>query len=111
MAKQAEVPIWVIRMPKPAPHEHEMPVDPIPGDLTRVRNGTGKLFLRFRRQHFIRVENEDPFVPERKILERPILFLWPGPVKLKLHDMRAIFPRDLDRVVRALRIDDEYFVG
>src|ERR1039457_7628767 len=97
-------------MPKPAAHEHEMAVDPISGDLTRVRNRARKLSLRFRRQHLIGIEDKYPFVPERKILECPILFLWPCPVKMKLHNVGAAFLRDFERAVRALRVDDEDFV-
>ena len=81
-----------------------------PAILAGVRDRAGKFLLRCRRQHFVGVENEDPFVPERQILERPILFLRPRPIEMKLHNLRAVFLGDGERAVRALRIDDEDFV-
>src|SRR6266446_1325072 len=102
MTKQAEVPIWIVRMPKPSAHEHEAPVDPIASDLTGVRNDPRKFRLRRRRQHFVGVEDEDPFVPEGKILEGPILFFWPRPIKMELHNLGTVFLRDVDRAVCAL---------
>src|SRR6267142_5940848 len=74
MTKQAEVPVRIIRMPKPSAHEHEAPVYPKASYLTGVRNDPRKFRLRLRRQHFVGVEDEDPFVPEGEILQGPILF-------------------------------------
>src|SRR5450432_648364 len=98
-------------MPKPPTHEHEVAIYPVAGDFTRVRYRSGKFVFGFRRQHFVGIEDEDPFVSKRKILQSPILFFWPGPVELKLHDMGAVFPCNLKRAVRALRIDHEDLVG
>ena len=84
MAKQPKIPVRIIGMPKPAAHEHEAPVYPIAGDVTGVRDGARKFFLRFRRQHLVGIEDEDPFVAERKVLQRPVLFLRPRPIEIEI---------------------------
>src|ERR1700730_10920863 len=85
VTKQAEVPVRIIRMPKPSAHEHEAPVYPISGGLTCARNRAGKFFLRPRRQHFVGVEDKDPFISKRKILQGPILFFPPLSVESEIH--------------------------
>src|SRR6266446_9909423 len=102
MTKQAEVPIWIVRMPKPSAHEHEAPVDPIASYLTGVRNDPRKFRLRLRGQHFVGVEDEDPFITEGEVLQCPILFLGPCPIKMELHNLGAVFLRDVDRAVCSL---------
>ena len=76
-------------MPEPFPHEHETPVDPITRNLTGLRDCLGEFLLCFRRQDFVGVEDENPFVMERQVFERPVFFLRPGAIEFELHDPRA----------------------
>ena len=110
MAKQAKIPIRIIRMAQPAPEKHETPVDPIADDIAGVRNRTGKLGLRFGRQNFIGIEDKHPIVLERKILDRPVLLFRPCPVEVELRDFGTVLLRDLSRAVGAVRIDHQNLV-
>src|SRR5437763_15736767 len=101
MAKEPQVPVWVVRMTQPFPHEHEMAIDPVAGDIARFRDRLRELLLRFRRQSFIRVENEGPVMAERQVLQRPVFFLRPGAGALELHDLCAALFRDRYRPVAA----------
>src|SRR5438067_2382302 len=111
MPEKTQVPIRVIGMPEPFPHEHETPVDPITSELAGFRDGPGEFRFRFRRQDFVGIQDENPFVPEWQVLQGPVLFLGPGAVELKLHDLRPVLLRDLGRTIGALRIDHENFTG
>src|SRR5437763_9574665 len=102
MAEEPQVPVWVVGMTQPFPHEHEMAVDPVAGDITCFRDRLRELLRGFRRQSFVRVENEDPVMAERQVLERPVFFLRPGAVELELHDLCATLFRDRYRPVGAL---------
>src|SRR3954470_519861 len=98
-------------MPEPFPHEHETSVDPIARDVPCFLDRFCEFASGFRRQNFICVENEDPVVSEWEILECPVFLLWPGAVEVELHNFRSTRRGDLDRCVRAVRIDHENFVG
>ena len=98
-------------MPEPFSHEHEAPVDPITSDFASLADCPRKFFFRFRRQDFVGVENENPLIPKPQIFQRPVFFLGPGTVELKLRDLRPVASCDLDRPVSTLRINHENFVG
>src|SRR4026208_2320397 len=97
-------------MPKPSAHEHETPVNTKPAYIPCTCNHPGKFLPRFHRQHLISIKNENPFVPKRKILESPVLFLRPRPAEMELHNLSAMFRRDIDRPICALRINHEDFI-
>ena len=94
MPKEPQIPVRIIGVPQPAAHEHEAAVDPISRRLARVRDRGPKLCLRLRRQDFVGIEDENPFVAERKVFQRPVFFLRPGAVEFKLDDPRAKLFRD-----------------
>src|SRR5713101_1254038 len=110
MPEETQIPIRIIRMTQPPAEEHETAIYPVAGNVAGIRNGMSDLRLRFSWQSFIGVENEDPLVLERKIFERPIFLLRPGPVEFELNNDRAMLLRDSRRVVRAMRIDHEDFI-
>ncbi len=112
MLEQPQVPVRVVRVPQPATHEEEAPVDPV----AAYRRGIGlhqpaDLDVRVGRQHFVGVEQQHPVVPERDVLERPVLLLRPRPFLIELDHARAVPLRDLHRVVIAVRVDDHDLVG
>src|SRR6185437_2666273 len=94
MAKKPQIPVWIISMSEPFPHEHETPVDPVTGDLARARDRAPELRLSLVRQNLVRIEDEDPLVAKGQIFQGPVFLLRPGAVELELHDLRAQFFRD-----------------
>ena len=98
-------------MPEPFSHEHEAPVDPITSDFASLADCRSEFLFRLRRQHFVGVENENPLIAKPQIFQRPVFFLGPGTVELKLRDLRPVASCDLDRPVSTLRINHENFVG
>src|SRR6476659_7100236 len=97
-------------MPQPASHEHKAAIDPITRNVTRIRDGAGKLRLCFRRQDLVSIKNENPFVAKRQVLKRPIPFLWPGAVEFELHHFGTVFLGNRNRAIGALGIDHKNFV-
>src|SRR5207244_12603591 len=62
-SKQSQVPVRVVGVPQPLPEKVEAAVDPITrhgGIDNRVRD----FLRRFRRQHLVSIENENPVVFE-----------------------------------------------
>src|SRR6266567_8226866 len=108
--KKAKVPIRIVGMPQPAPHEHETTIDPVTSNIACLGDCFVEFRFRWRRQNLVGIENENPFVAKRQVLERPILFLWPGAVEFELHHFGAEVLGDRDRAIRALGIDHENFV-
>src|SRR5882724_3730933 len=96
-------------MPQPAPEEKETAVNKITHNLARVRNRTREFIFRLRRQDFVSIEDENPLILKRKMLERPIFLFRPNAIELKLHYLRAVSPGDFRRAISALRIDHENF--
>src|ERR1700726_4880082 len=110
MPKQAQVPVWIISVTQPPAEKEKTSIDPIPGNVTRICDRVGKLLLRFRRQNLIGIENKNPLVLERKILQPPVFLLRPGSVELKLFHASAVLLCDSRRFIRALRINYENFI-
>ena len=109
--EESQIPVRVVGVPQPFSHEHETPVDPVAGDgMIGVGDDGAKFRLGFRRQHFIGVEDENPLVPERNILQRPVFFLRPPAVEFELHDLRTVILGDLLRAIRARGIHDHDLV-
>ena len=111
--EQPQIPVRVIGVLQPAVHEHEAPVDPVPGRFRvtrRAGHDPAKLLLRARRQHLVGVEDEHPVVAERQVFQRPVFLLGPGAAEMELHDFGPQPFGHFDRAVRALRIDDEHLV-
>src|SRR4051812_6482359 len=90
MPEKPEIPVRIITVPQPPPKKEKAAVNPIPADLPRLCDRLRYFFARSWRQNLIRVQNQDPFVPKRESLDRPILLFWPGPVELKLHHLRSV---------------------
>jgi hypothetical protein len=59
----------------------------------------------------IGVDDQDPFVAEREVLQGPVLLLGVDAVEVERHDSRAMLRRDGRGGVAALAIDDEDLVG
>ena len=97
-------------MPQPASHEHETTIDPVAGNIARVGDSFGEFRFRLRRQDFVGIENENPFIAKLQVLERPVLFLRPGAVEFELHHFGAELLGNRDRTICALGIDDKNFV-
>ena len=68
MPEKTKVPIGVIRVTKPSPHEHEATVDPITCNSISIADGSSKFILSFRRQRLISVQDKNPFVAEGKMV-------------------------------------------
>ena len=73
---------------------------------SRVLNRTPNFFRQFRRQDFIRIEQQNPVVRERQRVHGPLPLLRPAPRIVKLDHLRTTRLSNGDRVIRALRIDD-----
>ena len=109
--EEPQVPVWVIGMLQPFAHEAEPPVDPIACHrMIRLRHDPTKLFLALRRHHLIRIEDENPVMLERQVLQRPVFFLRPDAIERELHDLCPKPRGDFLRPIRALRINDEDFI-
>src|ERR1700730_4947707 len=94
-------------MPQPAAEEKETAADTATGNRARVCNRLGNFLTRSGRQRFIRIQNKDPLILKRKMLQCPILLFRPNAVELKLHHLRAVPLRDSNRTIGALRIDPQ----
>ena len=80
-----QVPIRIIGVAQPSPEEHETPIDPVTRHRRPPARSLANLRLRFRRQHLVSIEDENPFIPKGQMLERPVLFLRPGAIEIELH--------------------------
>src|SRR6185312_10743062 len=71
----------------------------------------GNLLGQFGNDDLVGIDDQDPLVAERQIIKGPILLLGIGPIEVKLDDRGAMFGRDFGRLVRALTVHDEDFIG
>ncbi len=110
--EEAQVPVRVIGMLQPLAHEHETPVDPVARmRFVRIRNDPPNFRFSLRWEHLVGVEEKDPLILERQILQCPVLLLGPSAFEIKLHDFRTGLLGNLFRPVRALRIDNEHLIS
>src|SRR5262245_1575890 len=107
MAKESQIPVWVVGMPQPTTHEHETTVDPITRRGAGICNRGAKCRLGFQRQDLVCVQDKDPIIAKRKMLKSAVFLLRPGTVELELHHLRAKFIRDSLRSIRALRVNHD----
>lgn len=88
--EEAEIPVGKVGVLQPTSHEHEATIDPVTRDwVLRIADDETNFLFGFRWQRFIGIENENPFVTERQVLERPVFFLRPSAVVVELQDLRA----------------------
>ena len=94
--KQAHVPTWIeTTVPNPFAEKEEPAVDEVSIDF-RTRYGDGDFPAQLRGNVLIGVHDQDPFVPERQVGNRPILFLGKDPIEFELDDLCSPLLRNLD---------------
>ena len=110
--EKSKVPVRVVSVLEPFPHEHETPIYPIARDsMVGVRNDLAKFGFGVRMHHFVSIEDENPFMTIWEMIERPIFLFWPSAIKVKLNNLRAVFLCDLLRAVIACGIDYEELIS
>ena len=107
-AKQRQFPEARIAMPQDLSEKIHLQANGIPVHL-RVLQRAPNFFNQFRRQSFIRIEQQNPIVRERQCVHGPLALLRPTPRIMKLDHLRAARLRNRNCVVRALGIDDIHF--
>ena len=83
-------------MPEASTEKDEVAIDPITGQRAGLVDRLTEFCFGFRRQGFIGVEDENPVVAKREMLERPVLFLGPGAIEFELRHSCAVFPGNVD---------------
>ena len=112
MLEESKVPIGEVGMLERFAHEEITAVDPITGmSRIRVLNDLPYFLLCFGRQAFVCIEDENPFVFERQVVESPVFLFGPTSPVVELHDLSTFLLRDGNRTVRALGVYDEGFVN
>ncbi len=112
MLEESKVPIGKVGMLERFAQEEIPAVDPITGmSRIRVLNDLPYFLLRFGRQAFVCIEDENPLVFERQVVEGPVFLFGPTAPVVELHDLSTLLLRDGNRTVRALGVYDEGFVN
>src|SRR6266852_9025286 len=107
-AEQRQLPEARIAVPQDPSEKIQLQADGI-SIHSRVLNCAPNFFNQFRRQKFIRIEQQNPVVREWQRVYGPLALLRPAPRIMKLNHLRTARLSNGNRVVRALRIDDIYF--
>src|SRR5690348_1754151 len=86
--KQPQVPVRIVCVAQPLSHEHEPAIYPvaISGRLS-VRKDRPEFRLGALRKNLVGIKDQYPFVPKSKIVQCPVLLLWPSARKLELHNL------------------------
>ena len=72
---------------------------------------TGDLLGQLGHDDLVGVNDQDPLVAERQVVQCPVLLLGVGSVEMELDDRRAVLGGDLRGFVGALAVHDEDLVG
>ena len=78
--------------------------------LGGVLGDRGQFADQFRRRVLVRVQHQDPVVPRFHVLQLPLLLLRERSVPGEVDDPRARFLCQLGSAVRAVGINNNYFV-
>ena len=107
--EQAQVPAGIpAAMPQPAPHKHEAPVDVIAIARVWCCHNRSNLARQIRRNPFVGIKNQDPWLADRQSLQRPV-FLRCVVLKCMLDKIGFGSGCNLARAIRGARVDHKYF--
>ena len=111
MFKKAQIPVRVFTTVAYPLTEKEDTTIKVVTDVFLLLDDGIDFFPEFGGNAFITVDDQNPFIAEGEIFQRPVFFLGPTTIKVKLHNGRTITFGNFLRAIAALGVYHKDFIS